>query len=270
MNSFVPGANYYLCLKYLVMLKRFSVLLIAVFIAVQSFAQLDARDTTVAAFIPYFAYAFQMPGGDLANRYGNNSTIGGGLFYKTEKNFLFSADVNFIFGNDIKNADTIMSMVETSGGHIIDGNGVFAQYALYERGYSINVRFGKIFRVLNPNPNSGILVMGGAGYIIHRMKIDNQYRTAPQISGDYAKGYDRLTGGIAFNEFIGYFFMGRTRVLNFYGGFEFYQAFTRNKRDYIFDQMKKDNNRYLDLFYGFKIGWMIPIYSRTPDKYYYN
>ncbi|NOX87356.1 MAG: hypothetical protein GXO86_15595 [Chlorobi bacterium] len=252
------------------MRKKLAVLLIVAFMAGQLMAQRDVRDTTVAAFIPYFSYAFQLPGGDIADRYGNNSTIGGGLFYKTRKNLLFSADVNFIFGSQIKIADTVLSMVETQDGHIIDGNGVYAQYALYERGYSINFRIGKIFTVLNPNPNSGILVMGGLGYLVHRLKIDNQYRTAPQISGDYAKGYDRLTGGITISEFVGYYFMGRKRVLNFYGGFEFYQAFTRSRRDYVFDQMKKDNNNYIDLFYGIKVGWMIPIYNRAPDKYYYH
>jgi len=251
------------------MRKKVAVLLIGIFMAGQTIAQVDVRDSTVSAFVPYFAYAFQFPGGDVADRYGVNSTIGGGLFYKTKKNLLFSADFNYIFGNDIKNADTILWMVETKNGHIIDGNGVFAQYVLYERGYSINFRIGKIFRVLNPNPNSGILVMGGLGYLLHRMKIDNQYRTAPQISGDYAKGYDRLTGGIALNEFIGYYYMGRRRVLNFFGGFEFYQAFTKSKRDYIFDQMKKDTNKYVDLFFGIKVGWMIPVYDRAPDKYYY-
>jgi len=252
------------------MQKRYLILILGILFTFPSQAQVNPGDSTVAAFIPYFSYAFQMPGGEVAKRYGLNSTVGGGVTYKTAKNLMFSLDVNFIFGNDIKNADSIMSMVETSGGHIIDGNGVFALYALYERGYSINFRVGKIFRVLNPNPNSGIMVMGGVGYLAHRMKIDNQYRTAPQISGDYAKGYDRLTGGFSFSEFIGYFYMGKTRLLNFYGGFEFYQAFTRSQRDYIFDQMKKDTNHYLDFFYGIKIGWMIPIYKRTPKDYYYN
>lgn len=263
------NSNYYLCRKFLPMKKKIAVLLIGFFMAGQTMAQRDVRDTTVAAFIPYFAYAFQLPGGDIADRYGNNSTIGGGVFYKTRKNLLLSADVNFIFGNQIKIADTVLSMVETADGHIIDGNGVYAQYALYERGYSINFRIGKIFTVLNPNPNSGILIMGGLGYLVHRLKIDNQYRTAPQISDDYAKGYDRLTGGIVLNEFIGYYFMGRKRILNFFGGFEFYQAFTKSKRDFVFDQMKKDTNNYVDLFFGIKVGWMIPIYDRAPDKYYY-
>lgn len=263
------------------MIKRSLVFLVLLIVGLPLWAQVNVNDSVVRAFIPNISYAFQLPGGDVADRYGNNSTIGGGLMYKTSKNLLLSFDVNFIFGNKINNADSILWMVETRSGHIIDGNGTFALYALYERGYSFNFRIGKIFNVLSPNPNSGLFIMGGIGYLAHRMKIDNQHQTAPQISRDYAKGYDRLTGGFALSEFVGYFFMGKKRIANFYGGFEFYQAFTKSRRDRVFDQVVYDketdtyqiagydNSSYIDLFFGFKVGWMIPIYNRAPDKYYY-
>ena len=251
------------------MRKWFVLLILLAFACPGLKAQVDVRDSTISAFIPNFIYSLQFPGGDVADRYGLNSTIGGGLMYKSKKNFTFSADLNFIFGNKVLNADSILWMVETESGHIIDGNGTYALYALYERGYSLNFRVGKIFNFLQANPNSGLYVMLGAGYLCHRMKIDNQDNTAPQISGDYAKGYDRLTGGFNLNQFIGYFFMGRSRVANFYAGFEFSQTFSKSRRDYIFDRMQKDNSSYLDLFFGFRFAWMIPIYQRAPDPYYY-
>ena len=251
------------------MMKRLIFVIVLVLSLTSVKGQLDPRDTTVATLIPHFSYAFQIPAGDVGERYGVNSTIGGGLMYKTRKNLVFSLDINFIFGNQVKNADSILSMVETQSGHIIDGNGTYALYALYQRGYSLNFRVGKILNVLQANPNSGLFLMAGAGYLAHRMRIDNQDETAPQISGDYAKGYDRLTGGLNLNQFIGYFFMGNSRVANFSAGFEFYQAFTSSQRDYVFDQMQKDNNSYVDLFFGFRITWMIPVYRRSPDPYYY-
>ncbi len=263
------------------MLKKAPVFIVLFFLSLLLRAQLNANDTVIRAFIPAFTYAFQFPGGDVSDRYGFNSTIGFATMYKSSKNLILSLDANFIFGNKINNADSILWMVETRSGHIIDGNGTYALYALYERGYSINFRIGKVLNVLSPNPNSGLMVMGGVGFLVHRMKIDNQHRTAPQISDDYAKGYDRLTGGVTFNEFIGYFFMGKSRVANFFAGFEFYQAFTKSLRDrdcdrMVYDQANgtytpagPDKSNYLDLFYGFKIGWMIPVYSRAPDKYYY-
>jgi hypothetical protein len=262
--------------------KKIPVILITLLLSFALKAQINVNDSVIRAFIPNISYAFQLPGGDVADRYGSNSTIGIGAMIKTSKNFLFSFDANYIFGSKIHNADTILWMVETQSGHIIDGNGTFALYALYERGYSYNFRFGKILNVWSPNPNSGLLLMGGIGFLTHRLKIDNQHRTAPQISDNYAKGYDQLTGGITFNEFIGYFFMGKKRVANFYGGFEFYQAFTKSMRNRVFNQVVydsnsqsykiigKDNNSYLDLFFGVKVGWMIPVYKRAPDKYYYN
>lgn len=263
------------------MQRKIPVFLIAILLSFAMRAQVNVNDSVIRAFIPNISYAFQLPGGDVAGRYGFNSTIGLGAMLKTSKNLVFSFDANFIFGNKIHNADTIMWMVETQSGHVIDGNGTYALYALYERGYSFNFRVGKILNVLSPNPNSGIFLMGGVGFLAHRMKIDNQHKTAPQIADNYAKGYDRLTGGIALNEFVGYFFMGKKRVANFYAGFEFYQAFTKSMRERVFDRvvydsssdtykvLGKDNNSYLDLFFGIKVGWMLPVYKRAPDKYYY-
>ena len=160
-------------------------------------------------------------------------------------------------------------MVLTTSGHVIDGNGTYALYTVNERGFTLNARLGYIFNSLGFNPNSGLMIMGGAGYIQHFTKIDNQYRTAPQISGDYAKGYDHLRGGIEINEFIGYFFMSNSRLYNFYAGFEFVQGFTKSKRAYLLDIMGPDNKNYIDMFYGFRIGWMIPVFRRVPREYYY-
>jgi hypothetical protein len=248
--------------------KAFSILVI-IFISLNGFSQVNVNDSAVSAFMPSFVYSFQMPGGDVATDYGYNSTIGGALMLKTKKNVLFSLNFGFIFGNQINDADSILRFVENDDGFIIDGNGTYTLYSLYERGYSLSFNVGKIIHVLAPNPNSGIMLTGGVGYLAHRLKIDVQHETAPQITGDYGLGYDRLTSGFALNEFVGYFFMGKSRVLNFYAGFEFYQAFTKSQRDYIFDQMGADNTTHTDFFYGFRIGWMIPIYDRAPDAYYY-
>lgn len=232
-------------------------------------AQVNPGDSAISAFIPNISFSYQIPGGDMALEFGDNATIGGGFFYKSKSNILLSADFNYIFGGTIKNEAEILKMVLNKDGYIIDGNGTYALYTVYERGYSVNMRIGKIFNLLSANPNSGVMLMGGIGYLSHFVKIDNQHRTAPQISDDYAKGYDHLRGGVSFNEFIGYFFLGNSRILNFYAGFEFYQAFTRSQRDYTFDLMQKDTKKYNDFFYGIKIGWMIPIYKRAPRAYYY-
>ena len=87
--------------------------------------------------------------------------------------------------------------------------------------------------------------------------------------GDYAKGYDRLTDGISTNEFIGYMYIGNKRLLTFYAGFDFTQAWTRDRRGYNFDLHGPDNTKRFDMLSGIKVGWIIPIYRIAPDKYYY-
>ncbi len=249
--------------------KKISSTIVLLFISISLFSQINPADSAISCFIPNFSFAYQFPGGDIQKEYGSNSTIGGGFFKKLKNNLIFSADFNYLFGGNVKNEKEILSMVLTQSGHIIDGNGTYALYTVNERGFTLNARFGKILNILRYNPNSGLMIMGGLGYIQHFTKVDSQYRTAPQISGDYAKGYDHLRGGIAVNEFIGYFFMSNTRVLNFYGGFEFFQTFTKSKRDYLLDTMGPDDKKYKDLFFGFRVGWMIPIFRRVPKEYYY-
>ena len=46
-------------------------------------------------------YAAQLPGLDTRTDYGFTNTIGGGFIYKTQGNWLFTGNGNFIFGNKI-------------------------------------------------------------------------------------------------------------------------------------------------------------------------
>ncbi len=57
-------------------------------------------------------------------------------------------------------ADDIMFNLKTNDGDIISMSGNFTNYAIFERGYYISGRIGKLIPVLSPNKNSGIVVMG--------------------------------------------------------------------------------------------------------------
>lgn len=234
------------------------------------YSQVSVSDSVLSIPMFYATYAFQFPGGDLAQRYGVNSSIGGGFQWKTDKNWIIGGEFLFMFGNNVKIADEMMFNLKTIDGDIISMSGNFTNYATFERGYYISGRIGKLLPVISSNKNSGIIVMGSLGYLQHKIRIEVEKNTAPQLNGDYKKGYDRLAGGFALSQFIGYMYIGNSRLLNFFGGVEIYEAFTKAKRDVNFDTRKPDKikNRF-DLLIGLKIGWVVPIFKRMPEKYYY-
>jgi hypothetical protein len=249
-----------------------NILLIPVFVltmvALPGYSQVSIKDSSIFTSVFYAAYSFQFPGGDLSKRFGFNSSIGGGMMFKTKSNWLFGAEGNFLFGGVVKNADSLLRNISTPDGFIIDANGYYADVIYYERGYSVYGKFGKLFPVFGSNPNSGLTLMAGAGYLQNKIRIHNPNNTAPQIYGDYKKGYDHLNSGFAVNGSIGYTFISDNRLLNFYGGFEFIQSWTQSRREYDFELRKKDATSYSSQFYGIKLVWMIPLYKRTPKSYY--
>jgi hypothetical protein len=250
-------------------MKKNILLILASLLYLQCFSQKLSRDTCTNIFSISASYGYFMPGGNLKDRFGNNSTIGAALLYKTPKNWLIGLDWNYIFGDNI-NEDTILNNISTSQGFVIDGNGRPAMISLYERGFLTSVKFGKLICLNSKNPNSGFVLLGSAGFLQHKIRIQNTDGAAVQIRGDYKKGYDRLTNGLSVSEYIGYMYYGKKNILNVYGGFELTQAWTQNRRSLNFDTQSRDLTKRLDLLYGVKIGWMVPFYSRKTQKYYYN
>lgn len=214
-------------------------------------------------------YAFQIPAGDVSERFGVNSMIGGTYLYKTDQNWIIGIDGRFMFGNDVKNSDKIFDNIETSDGNIVDMEGIYATYHFYERGFSTLAKTGKIISLDKPNPNSGILTGLGVGYLQHKIFIDHRDKTAPQITGDYLKGYDELKNGPALNVFAGYIHFDNKRVINFYAGLDATVAFTQFVHPYSFAQMKYNNGTFTDIFFSLNIGWIFPIYKRAPKEFYY-
>ena len=233
-----------------------------------SLAQLNLKDSMVTAPMFCFSYAFQIPAGDMKDRFGVSSSVGADFMVKNKKNWVFGADFHFIFGSDIKES-SILDGMKTNQGEIIGQDGQYADIAISERGYTTCAKIGKIFPLGKPNKNSGIIFTTGAGFMQHKIRFDIANNTAPQLTKESKKGYDRLTNGFLLDHFLGYMFLGNKRLMNFYGGFEFTQAFTQNRRSYNWDTMQRDTKSRYDVLYGIRIGFIIPFYKRTGKTYYY-
>lgn len=252
-------------------MRKFILLTCLLSLSFNFIAQRNIRDSVIGTPYVGVQYTGVFPGGDLAERFGYFNQIGAYAGYKTKHNWMFGLDGNFYFGNQIKDRSLLANFVDPNG-VITNLDGGSGTVLLFMRGFNANATIGKLFPVLSPNPNSGIMVQLGAGYLLHKYRIETNDEVIPQFEEDYRKGYDRLAIGFNTSEFIGYSFMANQGVYNFYAGLYFQQGFTRNQRDLNWDQpntpVSKDLR--LDLQYGFRGGWIIPIYKRQPKEFYFN
>ena len=242
-------------------------LILLIFVPFVAMAQRNVRDSSINMMFSGINYKFNLTGGDLADRWGFNNEIGADIQYKFKNNITVGLDGGFIFGNQLKEAE-IFEDVFNSYGTVTSLAGTPASVLFLMRGASGNASLGYIWNRFGNNPNSGIWINAGAGYFMHKIRIESTYDDVPQLEGDYRKGYDRLTMGFATKQFIGYLFQADYRFLNFYAGFEFIQGFTYNVRNYNFDLEGPDPGMKTDLLHSVKFGWMIPIYKRSPRVHY--
>ena len=251
-----------------------SILLLSFFLlAGNTQAQRNVADSTIGAVWLGVQYGGNFSAGDLADRFGYLNHIGITAGYKTDRNWVFGVDGNFIFGSDSSlRVGDVFHDLRDSKGNITDVNGDIAIVRSLPRGMHANLTVGKIFPVWGPNPNSGIYVNAGVGWLIHRVRIETQDHVVPLLELDYRKGYDRLTSGLNTSQFVGYSFMANGGAVNFYAGLYAQQGFTYNRRAIFFDQpeVPVSEDQRLDIQYGFRVGWLIPIYKRIPNDFYFN
>lgn len=234
----------------------------------QAQAQKSIRDTSISLVAISVSYAYQLPGGDLALRFGANSNLGFNVLRKAESNYLYGVEAGFLFGNQVDEPNLLRNVINSQG-QIVDANGEMADVLLYERGYTIMAVGGKIIPVAGPNPNSGILLKAGLGYMRHKIRIQTQKNEVPQVEGDYLEGYDRLCAGPAGQLFIGYQNFGNRGRINFQVGFEVTIGFTEPLRAYNFDTQRTETGTRFDGLIGIRAGWTLPIYKKADDRFHY-
>jgi hypothetical protein len=234
-----------------------------------SYAQENRKDTAVTIPMFYGFYGYQWPGADMAERFGSNSVLGPGFMVKTASNWIVGFEYNYLFGNNTKDGFDILDEIMTSSGIIISGDGTPSVVALFERGFTVNGKVGKLIPAWGPDRNSGFFVTAGLGYLRHKIRIEVENNSAPQLKGDYKRGYDRLSGGLTLTQSVGYMYFGRSNLVNFTLSFEVFEGFTKGYREYNFDTRLPGDERRFELLFGPKLTWMIPIRKRMAKDFYY-
>lgn len=210
-------------------------------------------------------YAF--PGGDFAERFGGTGAIGIGYKHKTKSNWLIGGEANFLFGSAVRE-DTILNFMEDDQGFLIGLDGGQYNPILFMRGYRLQITAAKILPVLQANPNSGLVVQLGLGFMQHKIYYDVKQRDIlPQINKENVKAYDRLCNGFTLTQFIGYHYMSRSRTLNFKIGLEFTEGLTFNRRSYNYPDTHDYSKQRFDFIFGLKAAWILPFYEKRIVEY---
>jgi hypothetical protein len=214
---------------------------------------------------PY--YIAQFPYGNMGDRFGFNSQVGLGLNYKLKHNIIVGAEGGFLFGSKVRETGILQNIATNSYQHISQ-DGILANVKLQERGFVMKINVGKLVAFSPKHPDAGLLFITSIGFIQHKIAIDVNEATLPQLSKTYRKGYDRLSNGPVISQFIGGMWMERRKFVSVYGGLQFDLGFTQNRRPMNFDTMTKDTQKRLDMFLGIKVGWIIPVFTQTDVREY--
>lgn len=216
--------------------------------------------------------AYHFPLGDLRTMFKNNFAVGPGFTFKSTSNWTVGFHFDYMFGANMRDPNFFNGTLASDDGIVIDGNGLVSQGGITAEGryWTAQADFGKIIPV-DRWKNSGIWLRLGVGYFSHRLRLDDFGNQYPQLDGNYAKGYDRRSGGFVLNQFVGYQFVRKNRMLNFYIGLEFHEMWTKPNRNYVFFEGPTDNMKAkFSGMVGFKAGWNIPLYERkTTTTFYY-
>jgi hypothetical protein len=216
--------------------------------------------------------SFDIPAGDMASRFGLSYRLGPAVLYKTRSNWLFGAKFDFIMGNTTKQ-DSLMinirdkySEQNTKVYEFINIDGQRVGVPIYERGYAVGLQAGKIFSWSQHHPDNGLVLLTSVGFMQHKINIFDRDKSVLQLRGDYRKGYDRLTNGWFIDQYVGYIYFAKNRLLNFTLGADILVGFTQGRRDYLYDVMRPDNDKRIDILFGLRGGWYIPIFKRKSEE----
>ena len=243
---------------------RFLVLLLFPF---NAFSQAGLRDSSISMTMVIPGYSFQVPFGDLSKRFGANSNLGLNVIYKNRHKWMVGVQGGFLFGNKVEQNNLFSNLVSSSG-YLLGIDGRFADVRTFERGFSVTACGGKLFSKAKPNPNCGFFFLIGGGFLQHKIRIEDKNKVMPALVDDYKKGYDRLANGWCLQQSVGYIYLSNHRLINFFGALECMQGFTKSRRNYNFDDLVQVTEKRTDILLGLRIGWVLPIFKASPEKYY--
>ncbi len=261
-------------------LPKIIIALLLIFAAVSANAQkkdvpriepLDPR-LQIKQIVPSFnievGYGGQLPAELLAQRFGFSNYLCGGFHYYTPKMWFFGIDGGYFFGNDLRE-DPLLPY-KTLDGRLLGKDREYSLIVQDERGFMVGALAGKIFPVSKKYPQTGIRATLTVGYLQHFIQQRDFAGQTPLLQDPYLIGFDRKTAGLHTTEFIGFQFVDNKGFINFFGGFEFTQGYTKPLRAWDTDlQQPTNQNTRLDLLNGLRVGMTLAIKQPKNSEIFY-
>lgn len=234
-----------------------------------SYAQIDYPKKEILPVLGFhFQYGIFQPVGKMNERFGFDNAIQLSVDHLSKSNWVFGGDGQYFFGKKVK--EDPLAKLRVPEGFLIGNDQALADVQLRERGFYVGAFLGHVFSKTEKDRVNGLRVTVGAGYLQHKIRIQDNSGSATQVSGQYIKGYDRQTGGPAFAQFVGYQFYSHKKLINFFAGANFQEGLTKSLRSYNFDEKKADTASRVDVRMGLIAGWSLPFYigDKGEDVYY--
>ncbi len=251
-------------------MKKYISILIILFSTIclaQDEEEVNSKELVREGFLFGFNATPSFTGADLNKRFGMIMQFGPSILYKSRENWISGISYNVMFGRTMN--EPVGGNLINNQGNVIGNDGFIADIQPSMSGFNIQFQTGKLIKTMKKNRDSGILLMGGVGFMQHKIRLRNSFDTTPQLTGNYLKGYDKLTNGLMLSQTISFFKIDKRKLFNYQIGVDLGQGFTRNRRNFNFDTLSAEDDLRFDFLVGLKFSIYIPLNMSAQDEYYY-
>ena len=221
------------------------------------------------AYLVQAGYGPFTSAGDLGDRYGGGLAIDGALLYlPNNASWQFGLMAQYGFGTEVR--EDVLADLRTDAGFVIGDQRQPAEIRLRQRQLFIGPRLGYTVRI-GANRRAGLHLATGLGYFYSRIRFQQDpVQIVPQLVKAAQGGYDRLAGGPAVYQFVGYQQLALDRRLNFFLGAEITAALARQLRNYDVNLGgPPPSDGRVDLVLGLRAGIILPIYRGEGTEIFY-
>ena len=201
------------------------------------------------------SYLIEVPGGDLADRFGLNSKFEFRLEY-LKNSWAIYAKSGLRIGENVK--EDVLAPLRTSEGFVTGVNGFYADLFGRKRGFDYGIGIDKILKVAK-NSNHSFRFGIAAIKAHHWIRIADESKSVPQILGDYSQLYDHFVSGLGIEENIQFQYNSKNNNAAFIVGLQFQQIFSKEHRQQLIQS--KTSSKRNDLYFGLKLSYLLPLFN---------